>query len=77
MSNQPSRKAIHRKYLNAMFAERYPGAQMRWTQPLKKAGAYMLLGQFEASGDGYRPRSMQAIVYLPKDWTEGARYLFR
>ena len=77
MVNHPNRsKAVHREYLTAMFARRYPDAQMRWTQPLKKVDTHMLLGKLEASGEGYKARSMQAIVYLPKDWREGARYLF-
>ena len=68
--------ALHRKYLTGMFKRRYPGAKMVWTDPLKLVDQHILAGRIQASGAGWRQRPMQAVVYLPKSWREGAGYRF-
>lgn len=68
--------AQHREYLAAMFKRRYPGAKMVWTQPLKRADTFLLIGKIEATGERWRARPMQATVYLPRSWREGAGYQF-
>ena len=66
--------ATHKEKIVEIFNKNNPGAKMVWLKPMKKDGN-VLWGRFRAEGERYRTREMQAVVYLPKDWTQGFRYL--
>ncbi len=66
--------AKHKEKIVEMFNRKHPGARMVWLKPLKHDGK-VVWGRFRAEGERYRTREMQAVIYLPKDWTQGFRYL--